>query len=515
MPMLTDADNFTYDEEFDIVVVGYGFAGGAAAIEAADLGASVALVEKMPDPGGISICAGGGLRIAKDEDDAFNYMKATCYGRTDDEVLRAFAHGVANLAERLTELSKINNAVVGTRWRHGNFPFPGVHTWGYFEVKEIPGFEARTYYPHVRGRANGPMLFKMVEDNVKARPIDVRLSCPAKRLIRATDGTIRGIVVDENGTEKTIKARQGVILACGGFEADPSMQEQYWQLQPVQSAVSRGNTGDGIRMAQEAGADLWHMWHMHGSYGFRHTDPTFPTAIRMKRLPDWAPGITEPDVKMAWIVVDRRGRRYMNEYPPYSQDNSARDLDAYDTVTQTMPRVPSHLIVDEVGRQLYPLGQAVTNDRTTPPYDWSEDNLKEVENGILKKADSVEELAEILEVEPGELKKTLDRWNDFCAKQSDEDFGRSPKTMMEIKTPPFYTGELWPVVSNTQGGPRHDARQRVVTPFGDPIPRLYEAGELGSIWGFLYLGGGNLSECFISGRIAAQEAAALTPWDKT
>jgi predicted oxidoreductase len=69
------------------------------------------------------------------------------------------------------------------------------------------------------------------------------------------------------------------------------------------------------------------------------------------------------------------------------------------------------------------------------------------------------------------------------------------------------------VVSNTQGGPRHDSKQSIVNPYGEPIPRLYEAGELGSIWGYLYLVGGNLAECFISGRIAGREAANLDPWD--
>jgi predicted oxidoreductase len=76
-----------------------------------------------------------------------------------------------------------------------------------------------------------------------------------------------------------------------------------------------------------------------------------------------------------------------------------------------------------------------------------------------------------------------------------------------IATPPFYFGEVWPVVSNTQGGPVHDERQRVLDPFGEPIPGLYVAGELGSIWGYLYLSGGNLAECFITGRIAGEVAA--------
>jgi succinate dehydrogenase/fumarate reductase flavoprotein subunit len=71
---------------------------------------------------------------------------------------------------------------------------------------------------------------------------------------------------------------------------------------------------------------------------------------------------------------------------------------------------------------------------------------------------------------------------------------------------------VWPVVSNTQGGPRHDAKQRILNSFNEPISRLFEAGELGSVFGFLYVGGGNLAECFVTGRIAAREAMALEPW---
>ncbi|MGY9003730.1 MAG: FAD-dependent oxidoreductase, partial [Rhodospirillales bacterium] len=87
----------TFDKTYDVIVVGYGFAGGAAAIEAADQGASVLLIEKMPDPGGISICAGGGVRLAKDADEAFAYLNATNGGRTDEAVLRTFADSVSNL----------------------------------------------------------------------------------------------------------------------------------------------------------------------------------------------------------------------------------------------------------------------------------------------------------------------------------------------------------------------------------------------------------------------------------
>ena len=89
----------------------------------------------------------------------------------------------------------------------------------------------------------------------------------------------------------------------------------------------------------------------------------------------------------------------------------------------------------------------------------------------------------------------------------DPDFGRPPETMSApIEASPFYAMESWPIITNTQGGPAHNARQQVLEVSGDPIPRLYAVGELGSMFGHIYELGGNLGECVSSGRIAAENA---------
>ena len=512
-----------FDEEFDVIVVGYGFAGAASAIEASDRGARVLLIEKMPDPGGISICAGGGIRIAADVDQAFAYLKATNAGKTPDDVLRRFAQGMVQLPDYVRDLVQTNGAkMVGVgHTREGNYHFPGSDTFQFIDIDSVPGFDATEAYPHAivnRSRSkssSGANLFKVLQDNVQRRPIEVRLATAARRLVTDDSGTVIGVVAEMAGAgTRTIKARRAVILACGGFEADHAMQRQYWQDDQVLPAVGLGNTGDGIRMAQAVGADLWHMWHYHGGYGFRHPDPSYPVGIRMKRLPDWVPGSPVRDFKMSWILLSKTGERFMNECPPYMNDTAQRSLDVFDPVTQSFPYIPAYVLIDEEGRKMYPLASAVYNDRHAVRYQWSQDNLKEVELGILRKADSVPELAAMLQVDPQVLQGSLDRWNAQCARQRDDDFGRPGITMSPIMTPPYYCGEVWPVVSNTQGGPVHDARQRVLDPFGAPIPRLYEAGELGSIWGHLYLSGGNLAECLITGRIAGGEAAAAAPWDE-
>ena len=90
-----ELDNGKFDEAYDVIIAGYGFGGGIAAIEAADAGAKVLICEKMPQPGGISICSGGGVRCANSAEDAFNYLKATNAGTTPDDVLRVLAEGMA------------------------------------------------------------------------------------------------------------------------------------------------------------------------------------------------------------------------------------------------------------------------------------------------------------------------------------------------------------------------------------------------------------------------------------
>lgn len=496
-----------FDETFDVVVAGFGFAGGASALAAHDRGARVLLLEKMPDPGGISICAGGGVRTITDYEPGRAYLRETVGPDVPDPVLDSIAQGMLGLEDYFRQLATVNGARIELRDRGGNYPFTGHDALGIVEVAEIPGFDPRKEYPHARGRLLGPNVFKLVHDNIRARGIEVRLNSAAERLITDAQGKVIGVQVHSGERTLRIGATHGVILATGGFESSPEMQRKYWQIRPVLPAATRGNTGDGIRMAQAVGADLWHMWHFHGSYGFRHVDPDYPFAIRVKRLPDWTPQVKPPEVAMSWIMLGQDGQRFMNEYHPYLQDTGHRPLDQFDPVTQRFPKIPAWLVVDEAGRQRYPLGQAVVNDRQVEPYAWSDDNFKEVQNGILHKADSLEELASLIGVEVSVLTQTLARWNRQCEAGQDDDFDRPPSSMLPVSTPPFYAGRLWPLVNNTQGGPAHDEHQRVLNSFGEPIDNLYTAGELGSIWGFLYLGAGNLAECFITGRIAGEHAA--------
>ena len=499
-----------FDEDVDVVVVGYGFAGGVSAIEAHDAGAKVLVVEKMPDPGGISICSHGAICSTRDPDGAFTYLKNTNAGRTPDSVLRALADGMVDNESYARKLTELTGAEFMIRERGGNYPFPGEDAFYYTQITAVPNIDAATVYPQVKGRPGGPLVFYVLQKNVEERGIEVRLNTPAKSLITNSNREVIGIIVETPNGDRRIGTRKGVILACGGFEANTEMQKQFWQIMPVTTAANGGNTGDGIRMAQSLGAQLWHMWHFHGSYGFLHPDKDeFPYGIRVKRFPDWIPGQEVRAVVQApWIMVDQSGKRYMNEFPPYVQDTGWRPMEHFDPVTQSFPRIPSLMIYDEVGRRRFPMGNPAYNERDMD-YVWSQDNTKEIEEGIIKMADTVGELAEMFGLDGDAVEQSMARWNELCVTKNDVDFGRPAGTMMKIQRPPYYAGEVWPVLSNTQGGPVHDAKQRIIDVNDQPIPRLYAAGEMGSSFGHLYLAGGNIAECFVTGRIAGKDVAGL------
>ena len=126
----------------DVVVVGYGYAGAVAAIEAHDAGADVLLIEKMPDPGGISITSGGNVRFVGDAEEGFHHLQATSAGTTPDPVLQALAAGMAEVPAYFGKLARVCRATINRRQADGNYPFPGTKTFGYVSIDHVPGFDA-------------------------------------------------------------------------------------------------------------------------------------------------------------------------------------------------------------------------------------------------------------------------------------------------------------------------------------------------------------------------------------
>lgn len=509
-----------WDMETDVLVVGYGYAGAATAIYAHDAGSRVTIIEKLHHGGGLSITSGGGLAISRSAEDAFAYLQASSGGRTSDAVLRAFAEGLCQLTGWLEELAHEVDADINLKDIEGGscYAFPGHQSLGTIKIAWMEHFQG---YPWMYGLRGGARLFKVVADNVEKRQIPVLLETPARRLVTGASGEVLGVVAERDGREFAIAARRAVVLATGGFEHNEEMKRQYMEAMPIHGITGLGNTGDGIHMAQDVGAALWHMWHFHGSYGFKF--PDFPFAFRhpFSGPRQGGPGMQvwtdNKKTRMPFIIVDQDGRRFMNEYPPVPQDTGARPLQFFDAERREFPRIPCYLIYDELGRLEGPMAFPIFTE-PRHRYEWSQDNRAEIERGWVLQGNTLAELAATINargrarMSEATLQATLDRWAEACRREDDPDFGRPGFTMFPLAKPPFYALEAWPIVSNTQGGPQHDERQRVLDPFGQPIARLYATGELGSIFGHLYLESGNVAECFIGARAAASDACELAPW---
>lgn len=506
--------NYTWHLETDVVIAGFGNAGGVAAISAHDAGSQVLLLEKGTYPGGASVLAGGSFKFVKNYKEGLKYFITLSSGRVDNQTIDAFTKGMSEILDYAQNLAKTDKAEIQvtrerTSFSSDVYPFPGNDALGSFHVVSIPGFKT---FPWLSGALNwGPAGFKMIWDNVEARGIKVIMETPALRLLRNSSGEILGLVASVRGREINIKARKAVVLACGGFEQNEFMRLQYLQGKPFYSMAPLTHTGDGITMSQEVGAALWHMWHIHGSYGFKFNE--YPLAFR-----HIFSGPRNMNRKMVWIVVDKKGSRYMNEYPPAPQDTSHRAMELYDPDLPGYTRIPSYIIFDEEGRKMGPVSRPM--GLLQYYYDWSDDNSREIDRGWILKANTVKELAETIKSIPENdglmdekvLSKTVSNWNEYVTDGTDP-LMRPPKTMAPIKTPPFYAAQIWPIITNTQGGPMHNGKQQVLDVRFQPIPRLYAVGELGSFFAHLYQLGGNLGETISSGRIAGENAAREDSWD--
>jgi succinate dehydrogenase/fumarate reductase flavoprotein subunit len=414
----------------------------------------------------------------------------------------------------MIELAKPLNAVLkntkdlepgtGEGRLFSSYAYPGGDTFYRTRVAEIPGF---TGYDWVRRLTpQGVNMMHLVFGNVERRAIKIRKSTPAKRLVTDSSGVVIGVVAVEEGKEISIRARRGVILACGGFEQNDWMRKQYLQGVPFFSMAPLTHTGDGIIMGMKVGAALWHMWHVHGGYGYKYDE--FDAAFRIPFS-----GSRNPKRVMPWIMVDKFGRRFMNEYPPAVQDTGHRWMETFDPDMPGYPRIPSYVIFDEAGRLRGPIAEPLGIGGQT--YTWSKDNSVELAKGWIVKGDTLEELASKIKqradnegrMEGDTLAATVSQWNE-TVKAGKDALHRLPGTMFPVKEPPFYAAAVWPVVTNTQGGLKHDVDCRVLDAFGEVIPGLYAIGELGSTWAHLYRLAGNLGECFTTGRVAGRSAAA-------
>jgi succinate dehydrogenase/fumarate reductase flavoprotein subunit len=475
----------------DVIVVGYGGAGAMAALAASTAGAKVLVLEKAEAGGGSTHEAGGSLRPPLDPGLAARHYAALSCGTTSLEVMEALAEGEAALPDKLTSLGgrlvPIKLSEVSLPLRHAGSAYP--------DFEGAAGLGTRCRVEPRPGQGGGEALWTLIASHVRAASTEIALGMRGSRLLRGSTGAGDRVdaieAADSAGRVTRFTARHGIVLTCGGFAWNDGMTRDYLGSDIARLSPPGRATGDGIRMAQGVGAALWHMNAIAAGFGYR-----FPghEAAFFAQIP--APG---------YFVVDRRGRRYCDE-SSIDGHGSLNVMGGWHPETGQQDRVPSYVIFDEATRTA---GRVFNQDvGYNRHYAWSTDNGAEIEKGWIHSAGSARELAGKLGIPGDELTETLDAFNRGVDAGEDA-FSRPAEQLAPLAARPLYGVPLWPALLNTQGGPQRNRSAQILDAYGDPIPGLFSAGELGSAWGKLYPGSGNVSEAIVFGEIAGRNAVAL------
>ena len=529
---MTRVYNGQWDAEADILVVGYGGAGGCAAIEAHNAGADVILIEKQPEATHYSNTrmSGGGYHSPNpngDREALKAYAKALFSGENLPYKFEGEQPDLSDeLAELWADLSPQN--VTFMRSLDPDFitipsggaaykEFPGaiesgyeVYLSNYDKDTEKPAPWTSPKNPKHKKQA-GDAFFACIHHGVTERKIPIHYETSAKDLLFDSENNIIGVRAYRDNQEVCYRARKAVILTSGGFEYSKVLRSAFLDGPGVDGWAFYGtpaNTGDGILMGLQAGAALSKV-----NSAAARLIGSFPQ-LRSGgiRIGYAATAISRP----GGIVLDNFGERFCDERSittnPYMYISYKYAL-AFDVIRGINPRIPAWFIFDEELRLTRPLTH--TNLSEFLGVAWSPDNHEPIEKGWILKADTLEELGNKIkahtdnkgQMDTEALCKSVDRFNKFCAKGDDEDFNRPVETLGPLSSAPFYALPLFPGGPNTKGGLKANAKRQVLNWEGASIPRLYTAGEMSSVFKYLYQGGGNVAECIVCGRAAGMNAA--------
>ena len=532
--------NGKWDYEFDIVVAGFGGAGGCAAVEAHDAGAKVVLLEKQPEATHYSNTrmSGGGYHCPEksgDREALKAYAKAMFSGENvpgkfeGDQV--EFSDG---LAEAWAEYAPYNTDFMcsldpefrTTKPNYGAaYPnFPGSADSGYMVCDSTYLVEGEANF--FGGSPNSPKNKKeageafhaCILNGVNDRQIPIHYETSAVKLLHNEEGTIIGVKAEKDGKAVFYRANKAVILTTGGFEYNKKMRSAFLEGYGGDGWAFYGtpaNTGDGIIMGMESGAALAKVGSAAGRLIASFPDFRADNGVRI--------GVSIVSIgRQGAIIVDNFGRRFCDERD-ISRDPvryiSYKHALAFDVHKAIFPRVPAWFVFDETLRTR----KSITTTNITEYFGipWSSDNHEPIDRGWILKADTIEELAEKInahpdnhgQMEPAVLSETLKRYNEFCADGNDQDFHRGDDSLGAVQEAPYYALPLFPGGPNTKGGLKANEKRQIVDWSGNVIPRLYAAGEICSAFKYVYQSGGNVAECIVFGRVAGINAAKESSLD--
>ena len=440
------------DLDTDVVIIGAGGAGMTAAINTAQAGKDVILLEKMPYAGGNTTKATGGMNAAET-----HYQAEQGIDDSVEQFVEDTMEGGHNINDKDLVTTLAENSAEAIDWLDSiGAPLPKVSFSG-------GATNARIHAPE-DGSGVGAYLVTSLLKKMDELDINVMYDTKATSLI-SKDGTVTGVKAESRDTEYTINAK-AVILATGGFGNNEDMIVQYRKdLKGTVTTSAPGITGDGIVMAEDVGADLVDIEQIQ-------LHPTVEQKTSML--------ITESVRGDGAILVNQDGKRFTDEL-------LTRDVVSAAELEQ--PGSYAYIIFDQRLR----------------------DGLKAIEKyvstGITVQGDTIEELAEKIDVDPATLAETLKNWNKYVADQNDPDFGRTTGMDQDLSQAPFYAIKIAPGIHHTMGGVHIDTDARVIDKDGNPIPGLFAAGEVvGGVHGGNRLGGNAVADIVVFGKIASESA---------
>lgn len=453
----TEQSYTPYEElqgEYDIIIVGAGGAGMAAAIQAKDAGMNPVIFEKMPVAGGNTIKASAGMNASQtkfqeaqgveDSNDLF-YEESLKGGKgtNDPELLRYLVDNSASAIDWLDSMG---------------ITLDNLTTTGGMSL-------TRTHRP-TDGSAVGEYLVDGLMRNVQERDIPLFVNADVKEILKQ-DGQVTGVRAIFNGEDEKTISSKAVVVTTGGFGGNMDMvTELKPELEGYVSTNQAGSTGDGISMIQALGGALVDMEQIQ----------IHPTVQQQDGYL-----ITEAVRGEGAILVSQAGERFFNE------------LQTRDEVSAAINRLPeqyAYLILD-----------AGVKERVKAISFYEE-------QGFVESAETIEELAGKINVPAETLKATWEQWNQNVANGTDEQFGRTTAMEHDLSTAPFYAIQIAPGIHHTMGGVKINSNTEVLKEDGSVISGLFAAGELtGGVHGQNRIGGNAVADIIVFGRQAGTKAA--------
>ncbi len=470
-----------WDETYDIVVIGSGFAGLAAAYEAKKAGASVVILEKMKTPGGNSIINGGVVSAAGSP------MQAKDGIQDSPELLfKDMLRAGLNLNH--PELAKMVafKSMETVQWTIDEL---GV------KYKEKVTQEGGHSVPRMYSTHNqsGSAIVTRQLAKLKELGVQPKLQSFLTQIYRDADGRVKGVQIREkyvfpdtgSGKLKNIKAKKAVVMATGGFGADVAFRtlQDPRLTAEVQTTNQPGATSEALREAFRIGCiPIQVSWIQLGPWGS-------PDEKGMGLSPFFAQLLGA----MYGLWVDTlTGKRFVNEL-------ADRKIRA-DAIIKAGNKCIA--FTDAAG---YAYGQKAIAEALP----------KLMERGVVKKYETLEDMAAAYNIPVDALKATVEKWNKSVLAGKDEEWGRYlQKNQKPLGPGPWYALRLMPKVHHTMGGININSKAQAIDVQTDkPIPGLYAAGEItGGVHGAVRLGSCATLDCLIFGRIAGQNAAAEKAW---